>query len=172
MLPEQTIEMIKNNKIDPRWEVFGYNKSRSFFIFLYKLFFAGLLLGMAGTLFFYSPHPLSPNLKITVYGLGSIGFIGLGVLLLHIYTMFFFRSNMIVLTETELIKSIRHKVLSWNYADITELRYRVSQIDKDTMPTYFIEFRNKKNNTTIQLSRGHEFKRAEELFGILNAKLQ
>lgn len=165
------ITTIKQGQIDPHWIVFRYNKTRSLLMLLYKLFFAGLVLGLGGGLLALSAQPLDQETKVIVYGLLGVGSIGLLVLLHHIYTMFFLKSNMIVLTENEVIKSIRGKVYTWQYTNIDNLKQIVSQI-KNNLPVYSIEFNDKsKNGQIIELARGREFGPSQNIFEVLKTKV-
>ncbi len=170
MLPEQILEMIKNDHIYPNWQVFRYNKTRAILMLLYKLFFAGLFLGMAGALAVFSPKPLAHNTLVIVYPMFAIGGIAGLVWLHHLYTMFFLRSNMIVLTETGVLKSIRGKLSFWEYTQMTQLQQIVSQ-SKNSMPTYSVEFKNTSTNHTLELCRGNEFGPSQNIFTILKTKV-
>ncbi len=172
MLTNQIVSNIKQGQIDPHWIIFRYNKTRSVLMLLYKLFFAGMLIGLGGGVLALSPQPLDQETKVMVYGLLGVGSIGLLVLLHHIYTMFFLKSNMIVLTENEVIKSVRGKVFTWQYSNIENLKQIVSQL-KNNIPVYSIEFNDKtKNGHIIELARGREFGPAQNIFEVLKTKVK
>ncbi len=172
MFPNEIISNIKQGQIDPHWIVFRYNKTRSVLMLLYKLFFAGVVLGLGGGVLALSTPPLDQETKVIVYGLLGVGSIGLLFLLHHIYTMFFLKSNMIVLTQNEVIKSVRGKVSAWNYTNIQNLKQIVSQI-KNNLPVYSIEFNdNTKNGHIIELARGREFGPSQNIFEVLKTRVQ
>lgn len=170
MTAEQIVEMAKNGQIDPQWILFRYNKTRAFLMLLYKIFFTAIFLGSAIVLFTQSAQPLVSDTKIVIYGMGGVGMIALLVLLRHIYTMFFLGSNMIIFTETSLLKSIRGKIMFWEYANIQDLRQIISQT-KNTMPTYSIEFKDAKSGKILELVRGNEFGSSQNIFQVLKTKI-
>lgn len=170
MPPEQIVEMVKNNQMDPSWIVFRYNKVRSFLMFLYKLFFTGLFLGSAVTIAKQSPKPLTQDNNIIIYSMGAIGIISLIIFLKHFYTLFFLQSNMIVFTSDGIIRSIRGKQLFWNYASITNLRQVITQ-SKNTMPTYSIEFKDTNSGKILELVRGNEFGPSQNIFTLLQSRI-
>ncbi len=170
MPPEQIVELIKNGQVDPKWILFRYSKIRSFLLLLYKLFFTGIFLGPAVILYTQTPQPLSSDSKIIIFALAGIGIISLLVFVHHIYTMLFLQTNMIVLTDTGLLKSIRGNKMFWNYSDISDLRQIITQ-SKNTMPTYSIEFKDAKSGKILQLVRGNEFGSSQNIFSILNTKI-
>lgn len=169
MPPEQIVEMVKNKQIDPKWILFPYSKVRSVLMLLYKLFFTGIFLGSAITLYTQSTKPLVSDTKIIIGAMGAIGIIALLVLVHHIYTLFFLGSNMIVFTETGLLKSIRGKITFWEYSDIQNLQQIISQ-SKNTMPTYSIEFKDAKSGKILELVRGNEFGSSQSIFQVLKTK--
>ncbi len=171
MTPEQIVEMVKGGQTDPKWIVFPYSKTRSFLVFLYKLGFTGLFLGSGITLWMGSPKPFTQDNAIVIYSMLGVGIISAFVLLRHFYTLFFLKSNMIVLTEDSVVKSIRGKVTAWAYTDITALRQIVTQT-KNTMPTYSIEFKDTKSGRVLELARGREFGPSQDIFTILQTKVR
>jgi hypothetical protein len=172
MFPNEIISNIKQGQIDPHWIVFRYNKTRSVLMLLYKLFFAGVVLGLGGGVLALSTPPLDQETKVIVYGLLGVGSIGLLFLLHHIYTMFFLRSNMIVLTENGVVKSIRGKIFFWEYTNMTDVKQIVSQI-KNQMPVYSIEFREANGTGRIfELARGREFGPSQNIFEVLKTRVQ
>lgn len=170
MSPEQIIDLAGNGQLDPQWMVFRYNKTRAILVFFFKLFMAGLFLGIAGTFIIYSSKPMPSDLKIITYAIGSIGIIALLVLLRHIYNMFFFKTNMIVLTATEMIKSMRGKKESWTYGEISQLKQIISQ-RSGSIPVYSIEFTNKKTGKIVLLATGREFGPSQNIYTILRTKV-
>ncbi len=170
MSPEQIVEMVKNDQIDPQWVIFRYNKVRSLLVLLYKIFFTGIFLGPAIILWTASARPLVSDTKVVMYGMGIVGLGALLVLLRHIYTLFFLQSNMIVLTTEGVMKSIRGKQFFWSYANIQELRQLVTQT-KNSMPTYSVEFRDAETGKVFELCRGHEFNSAQTIFAALQNKI-
>ena len=170
MTPEQIVEMAKNGQIDQKWILFKYSKTRAFLLLLYKIFFTGIFLGSAIILYTQSVRPLVSDTKIVIYGMGGVGIIALLVLLRHIYTMFFLGSNMIIFTENGLLKSIRGKIIFWEYTNITNLQQIISQ-SKNTMPTYSIEFKDAKTGKILELVRGNEFGSSQSIFQVLKTKI-
>lgn len=167
---QNVVSMVKNGQIDSHWMVFRYSKMRSFLMLLYKIFFTGIFLAPALTLWIASAKPLNQETAVVIYGIGGVGVIGLLVLLRQIYTMFFLRSNMIVLTENEVVKSVRGKINAWAYSDIEALRQVVTQT-KNTMPTYSVEFKDKKSGKILELARGREFGPSQDIFTVLQTRI-
>jgi len=171
MTPEQIIEMVKGGQTDSRWIVFRYNKSRSLLVFLYKIFFTGLFLGAGITLWVGTAKPFTQDNMIVIYAMLGVGAISMIVLLRHLYTLFFLGTNMIVLTEESVVKSIRGKVTAWAYGDITALRQIITQM-KNSMPTYSIEFKDTKSGRILELARGREFGPSQDIFTVLQTKIR
>ncbi len=171
MNPEQIIEMVKNGQTDSHWIVFPYSKVRSFLVFFYKLSFTGLFLGSGIILWMGSPKPLNQDTTLITYSMVGIGIISALILLRHFYTLFFLKSNMIVLTEDSVVKSIRGKVTAWAYTEITALRQVVTQT-KNSMPTYSIEFKDTKSDRVLELARGREFGPSQDIFTVLQTKVR
>lgn len=171
MPPEQIVEMVKGGQTDSHWIVFRYSKTRSFLVFLYKLGFTGLFLGSGITLWMGSPKPLTQDNSIVIYSMLGIGIISALILLHHFYTLFFLKSNMIVLTEDSVVKSIRGKVTAWPYTNITALRQVITQ-SKNTMPTYSIEFKDTKSGHVLELASGREFGPSQDIFTVLQTKVR
>lgn len=170
MDPQNVISMVKSGQIDSHWMVFRYSKMRSFLMLLYKIFFTGIFLAPAISIWMASAKPLTQETAVVIYGTGGVGVIGLLVLLRQIYTMFFLASNMIVLTENQVVKSIRGKVFAWAYSDIEALRQVVTQT-KNTMPTYSVEFKDKKSGKILELARGREFGPSQDIFTVLQTRI-
>ena len=170
MNPEQIIEMVKNGQVDSQWMVFRYSKTRSLLMLLYKLFFTAMFGGFGLALFIFTPKPLPHNTLVLVYPLLAIGAISALVFFRHLYTLFFLRSNMIVLTQDSVVKSIRGKVFAWSYVDMTALRQIVTQT-KNSMPTYSVEFKDTKSGRVLELARGREFGPSQDIFTILQTKV-
>jgi len=171
MEPDQIIHSLTKGQTNSNWIIFPYNKTRSVLMLLYKLFFTGLLLGLGTALFVLSAKPLAQDTKFILMPLGTIGTIGFMVLLHHIYTMFFLKSNMIVLTENEVVKSVRGKIFSWNYKNISNLKIDVTHI-KNSPPVYSVLFHDSsKNGKIFELARGREFGPAQSIYEILKTKV-
>lgn len=171
MLPHEIVSRIMQDQIDPHWIIFHYNKKRSVFMLLYKLFFTAFVGGMGVSLLALSQSPFNDETKYTAYPLIAVGAIGMLVLLHHIYTMFFLKSNMIVLTENGVVKSVRGKTFFWEYKNMTDVKQVVSHM-KNSMPVYSIEFREANGNGRIfELARGREFGPSQNIYEVLKTKV-
>ncbi len=169
MTPEQIVKNICENHTESQWTIFRYNLSRAILMLLYKIFLAGVLLITPGVLWYYNPKPLPFELTLILFVFCGIGLITLSVLLRHIYTMFFLKTNMIVFTENELIKSVRRKIQSWRYSEITNVREVVTQT-KNSYPVYSVEFTDQKTGHVLELARGREFGRSQDIYSFLKTK--
>jgi len=79
---------------------------------------------------------------------------------------------MIVLTQNEIVKSVRGKVYAWSYDHITDLKLAVTHI-KNSPPVYSIEFNDASQNGRIfELARGREFGPAQNIYEILKTKIK
>lgn len=84
------------------------------------------------------------------------------------------KSNMVILTEDQLIKSWKGRVYSIPYEKITDLKSVNLAGRNQPMPMFgkrFVEFKDTRSNRFIQIGDKDFFDHIDELFTLLNSKI-
>lgn len=175
MQPSDIISSIVQNQIDPSWVIFKYHNTRALWMGGIKLLYVILLVSFTFILWRgYQNKPETYTLVMAAI-LGGAGIGAILVFLWHVYTMFFFQTNLIVLTNTEVIKSARGQIVSYPYEHIQNLevvRIQGHSRPYTQFPEHYLRFTDARTRKIIELAWNREFGRADDIYTVLKTRVK
>lgn len=176
MTPDQIVERTQAGQLEKDWIVFHYRPGREALFLFFKLLY---LLGFGGGAFVllvwgYLPSRSNEFLYSGLL-LGFCALFALGFFLRGATRLIYTKKNVIVITSSGIIKSLSGKVNEYLYTDIQNLRLVRTQgrsAGTSTMPQYYIEFTYAPTRKIIELARNSMFGRADDIYTVLQTKIQ
>lgn len=171
MTPESVINEVVNGRAKPGWAIFRYNYKFALSRIAGRTLFL-ILSSVMAAIFFYSWLADSKSVYLIYLFISAIpsliSFLMLGAVVLELFQS---KKNMIVLTDTEVIKCFKGKYESYAYDMVINLRI-TNPYSADTpaiakRKKQYVDFTNKLNNRQVELTRDRIFGSPETLYNLL-----
>lgn len=171
---KDVISAVIENRPENGWIIIKYNILWAVLGLIGKIFYIILFGSMSYVLLFWE----SNNKDNLYYIMGSIfAFISMIVvfsLIKQIKNIFYWNTNMIVLTNNSIVKSIYGKIEEYPYSCIKELK--IVRIAGNNMvyivfPRSYIEFIDGRTNAAIDFTSSYVFGNVNKIYNLLLAKI-